>query len=48
MDEGWLDEREAERLAEEASAAVERAVEFARASPLPEPALGAELVYAAA
>jgi TPP-dependent pyruvate/acetoin dehydrogenase alpha subunit len=44
--EGWLDEAGAAALAQDALDAVEQAVEFARASPFPEPALAAELVYA--
>jgi pyruvate dehydrogenase E1 component alpha subunit len=43
--ERWLDEGEAERVAQEASEAVERAVEFARSSPFPDAALAGELVY---
>jgi pyruvate dehydrogenase E1 component alpha subunit len=44
--QGWVDERDAERIAGEAAAAVEGAVEFARASPFPDTALAGELVYA--
>ncbi len=46
LGEGWLGTRDAERMAEEAAAAVEAAVAFARASPFPDPALAGELVYA--
>jgi TPP-dependent pyruvate/acetoin dehydrogenase alpha subunit len=44
--EGWLDEDAARAIAAEAKATVEQAVEFARASPFPEPAIAQELVYA--
>jgi acetoin:2,6-dichlorophenolindophenol oxidoreductase subunit alpha len=43
---GLLDEREVEELRRQADEEVERAVAFARDSPLPEPQLAAELVYA--
>jgi pyruvate dehydrogenase E1 component alpha subunit len=46
IEQRWCSEQDAALLAEEATAAVERAVEFARASPYPDPALSAELVYA--
>jgi pyruvate dehydrogenase E1 component alpha subunit len=46
IEQRWCSEHDAALLAEEATAAVERAVEFARASPYPDPALSAELVYA--
>jgi acetoin:2,6-dichlorophenolindophenol oxidoreductase subunit alpha len=42
---GWLDERAVGELEREARAAVEAAVEFARASPFPEPELARRLVY---
>jgi pyruvate dehydrogenase E1 component alpha subunit len=41
-----FDEREAEELRTRAHEQVERAVELARASPWPDPATAAELVYA--
>jgi acetoin:2,6-dichlorophenolindophenol oxidoreductase subunit alpha len=44
--EGWVSEDRAAAMTEEATAAVERAVEFARASPFPDPSLAGELVYA--
>jgi TPP-dependent pyruvate/acetoin dehydrogenase alpha subunit len=43
---GWLNKDDVAAIEAEAGAAVEVAVEFARASPFPEPALAAELVYA--
>jgi acetoin:2,6-dichlorophenolindophenol oxidoreductase subunit alpha len=43
---GWFDEDAVATIEAEAAAAVEAAVEFARASPFPEPGLAAELVYA--
>jgi TPP-dependent pyruvate/acetoin dehydrogenase alpha subunit len=46
VEERWCSEQDAALLADEATAAVERAVEFARASPYPDPSLPAELVYA--
>lgn len=46
LDAGWLDDAAAREMAGRASAAVEEAVAFARASPLPDPQLAAELVYA--
>jgi len=46
--EGWIHADEATSIEAEAKAAVESAVEFARASPFPEPSISAELVYAAA
>jgi pyruvate dehydrogenase E1 component alpha subunit len=46
VDEGWCGEQDVALIAEEAAAAVERAVRFARASPYPDPSLSAELVYA--
>jgi pyruvate dehydrogenase E1 component alpha subunit len=46
--DGWIDEGGAGAIAEDAGAAVSRAVEFARASPFPDPTLAAELVYARA
>jgi acetoin:2,6-dichlorophenolindophenol oxidoreductase subunit alpha len=46
--QGWLDSEGAEAIAGEAAAAVARAVEFARASPLPDPDLASRLVYASA
>jgi len=48
LDEGWLDESAAKAIADHAGAQVEEAVAFARASPLPDPKLAAELVYAPA
>jgi acetoin:2,6-dichlorophenolindophenol oxidoreductase subunit alpha len=44
--QGWLDQPGCEALESEARAEVERAVEFARASPFPELGLPAEMVYA--
>jgi TPP-dependent pyruvate/acetoin dehydrogenase alpha subunit len=44
----WLDEAAAEALERAALAEVEAAVQFARASPFPEPAVAAEMVYAGA
>ncbi len=44
--QGWLDDGAAAELARQARAAVEDALQFARASPFPEPALARELVYA--
>jgi acetoin:2,6-dichlorophenolindophenol oxidoreductase subunit alpha len=46
VESGWLTDRDAARVAEEGTAEVERAVEFARASPYPDLSLSAELVYA--
>jgi pyruvate dehydrogenase E1 component alpha subunit len=46
--EGWIHADEATSIEAEAKAAVESAVEFARASPFPEPSISAELVYATA
>jgi pyruvate dehydrogenase E1 component alpha subunit len=46
LGEGWLDEARAEELERDAAASVQGAVEFARASPFPDPALADELVYA--
>jgi acetoin:2,6-dichlorophenolindophenol oxidoreductase subunit alpha len=43
---GDVDAREVERLRAEAGVEVERAVEFARASPFPDPGITADLVYA--
>jgi pyruvate dehydrogenase E1 component alpha subunit len=44
----WLDETATKALEQAAQAEVEAAVAFARASPFPEPAVAAEMVYAAA
>ena len=44
--DGWIGEDQARAIEAEARAAVDAAVEFARASPLPEPEISAELVYA--
>jgi len=44
--EGWLEEESTAVLTQEAQAAVEDAVRFARSSPFPEPALASQLVYA--
>ena len=46
VEQRWLSEQDAARIAEEATADVDRAVQFARASPYPDPSLSAELVYA--
>jgi TPP-dependent pyruvate/acetoin dehydrogenase alpha subunit len=46
--QGWLDQPACEALESHARADVERAVEFARASPFPELGLPAEMVYARA
>ena len=46
--QGWLDEAAAKGLRTSAEAEVEAAVAFARASPFPEPATAASLVYARA
>lgn len=46
IDEGWLDQTAAEAGAAAAQEAVEDAVEFARASPFPDPDLPGQLVYA--
>ena len=46
--QGWLDQPACEALESDASAEVERAVEFGRASPFPELGLPAEMVYAGA
>jgi TPP-dependent pyruvate/acetoin dehydrogenase alpha subunit len=46
--QGWLDEPALDELEREAQADVDRAVEAARASPFPDPALSAQLVYASA
>jgi TPP-dependent pyruvate/acetoin dehydrogenase alpha subunit len=43
---GWLHEPAMQALGTEAAAAVEGAVQFARASPFPEPGLASKLVYA--
>lgn len=48
LEEGWLDQAAAQEMAREAASAVEAAVAFARASPLPDPKLAAETVYAQA
>jgi pyruvate dehydrogenase E1 component alpha subunit len=48
IEQGWLDEARAGEMAAEAAALVEEAVAFARGSPLPDPQLTAELVYAPA
>jgi acetoin:2,6-dichlorophenolindophenol oxidoreductase subunit alpha len=45
---GWLDGERAEAIAADATAAVAHAVEFARASPFPDPELSGQLVYARA
>jgi pyruvate dehydrogenase E1 component alpha subunit len=42
----WVARRAAEEIASDARAAVEQAVEFAKASPFPTAALAADLVYA--
>jgi pyruvate dehydrogenase E1 component alpha subunit len=44
--DGWLEEDGPARLEQEARDEVEEAVDFARASPFPEPAVGLALVYA--
>jgi acetoin:2,6-dichlorophenolindophenol oxidoreductase subunit alpha len=46
LSEGWLDEQAARAIESEARERVEAAVRFARASPFPDAALPAELVYA--
>jgi TPP-dependent pyruvate/acetoin dehydrogenase alpha subunit len=46
LESGWLDERAARAIEQEAKDAVEEAVAFARASPFPDPAIAQELVYA--
>ena len=46
LDEGWLDAPAARAIEEEAGAEVEEAVRFARDSPLPQPEMAAQLVYA--
>jgi pyruvate dehydrogenase E1 component alpha subunit len=46
LSEGWLDAEQVAALNDRARADVDAAVEFARASPLPEPGLPSELVYA--
>jgi TPP-dependent pyruvate/acetoin dehydrogenase alpha subunit len=46
LDERWIDDPGLEELREAARGEVDAAVEFARASPFPEPELAAELVYA--
>ncbi len=46
LEDGWLDEDAIAAIREEASAAVEAAVGYARASPWPDPGLAAVLVYA--
>ena len=43
---GWIDSAGVDALQAAALAAVDAAVQFARASPFPEPELSAELVYA--
>ncbi len=48
IERGWLDRQAADAIAGAASDAVEEAVEFARLSPLPDPQLASELVYATA
>jgi acetoin:2,6-dichlorophenolindophenol oxidoreductase subunit alpha len=46
IDRGWLDSDDAVGMEAAARDEVERAVEFARSSPFPEPEVAAELVYA--
>jgi pyruvate dehydrogenase E1 component alpha subunit len=46
IEEGWFAEADAEAIEREAAEEVERAVEFARASPFPPAGLMAELTYA--
>jgi pyruvate dehydrogenase E1 component alpha subunit len=46
--DGWIDEQTARGLEQQALAEVDAAVQFARASPFPELAIAAELVYAPA
>ena len=46
LEEGWLDAPAANAIEEQAAAEIEEAVRFARDSPLPEPEMAAELVYA--
>jgi pyruvate dehydrogenase E1 component alpha subunit len=46
LESRWLDEDAARAIERDAKAAVEQAVEFARASPLPDPDIAQELVYA--
>jgi len=48
LEAGWFDEAAAKAVAAEAAEEIEAAVEFARASPVPDPGLTEELVYAAA
>jgi TPP-dependent pyruvate/acetoin dehydrogenase alpha subunit len=48
ISEAWFDDAFARAAQAQAQDAVEAAVEFARASPFPDPALAAELVYAPA
>jgi TPP-dependent pyruvate/acetoin dehydrogenase alpha subunit len=48
IDQGWLDEDGVAAITTEAASGVEEAVAFARSSPLPEPELAAEFVYATA
>jgi pyruvate dehydrogenase E1 component alpha subunit len=43
--DGWLDDEAPARLEQQAREEVEEAVRFAQASPFPDPALTAELVY---
>ena len=43
---GWIDPAGVDALKAAARAAVDEAVQFARASPFPEPESSAELVYA--
>ena len=46
IERGWLDDEAIAAIRAEAATAVEAAVEYARASPWPEPALAEQLVYA--
>jgi pyruvate dehydrogenase E1 component alpha subunit len=46
--DGWIDEADARELEMQAEAAVNAAVEFARASPFPDSPTAAEFAYAAA
>ena len=46
VEQGWLDASAVDAIRDEAAAAVEAAVRYARASPWPSPGLAAELVYA--
>jgi TPP-dependent pyruvate/acetoin dehydrogenase alpha subunit len=48
LEAGWFDEHAADAIARQAGDEVERAVSVARASPVPEPELAAQLVYAQA